>query len=93
MNNDYDYIYYCTNCGCTESIGDKTYCHKWGDKRLYCQPAAGKDYNFFIRINGLYELDLMNAYTSIRDYYKFNCDHTYLEDYRSYLVIFSNAHS
>ena len=80
MNNDYDYIYYCTNCGCTESIGDKTYCHKWGDKRLYCQPAAGKDYNFFIRINGLYELDLMNAYTSIRDYYKFNGDHYYLED-------------
>ena len=80
INNNVDYIYYCTNCNCTESIGEKTYCHKWGDKRNYCQPAAGKDYNFFIRISGLYELDLMKASTSIRDYYKFNGAHYYLEN-------------
>ena len=42
INNEYDYIYYCTNCNCTESIGEKTYCHKWADKRQYCQPAEGK---------------------------------------------------
>ena len=80
INNNVDYIYYCTNCNCTESIGEKTYCHKWGDKRQYCQPAAGKDYNFFIRINGLYELDLMKVSTSIRNYYKFIGAHYYLED-------------
>ena len=47
-----DYVHYCTNCNCTSSFGDKTFCHKYGDKRKYCNPVRGKEYNFFIRING-----------------------------------------
>ena len=78
--NDNDYIYYCTNCGCTESIGEKTYCHKWEDKRQYCQPVVGKEYNFFIRLNGLYELDLMNASVAIDNYYELLGTTYYLED-------------
>ena len=70
LHNQKDYIYYCTNCDCTESIGDKTFCHKWGDIRLYCDPVRGKEYNFFVRINGYHELDLMDTYTIINDYYK-----------------------
>ena len=52
IHNEKDYIYYCTNCDCTSSLGDKTFCHKWGDKRLYCNPIRGREYNFFVRING-----------------------------------------
>ena len=37
IDNHFDYIYYCSNCGCSESHGDKTYCHKFGDDREYCQ--------------------------------------------------------
>ena len=70
LHNEKDYIYYCTNCDCTSSLGDKTFCHKWGDKRLYCTPERGKEYNFFVRINGYHELDLMDTYTIINDYYK-----------------------
>ena len=70
LHNEKDYIYYCTNCNCTSSLGDKTFCHKWGDKRLYCDPVRGKEYNFFVRINGYHELDLMDTYTIINNYYK-----------------------
>ena len=44
--NEKDYIYYCTNCNCTSSLGDKTFCHKWGDIRLYCDPIRGKSITF-----------------------------------------------
>jgi len=80
INNDKDYIYYCANCNCTESIEEKTYCHKFGDKREYCEPVAGKEYYFYIRINGLYELDLMNAYVDNRNYYQLLGTEYYLED-------------
>ena len=70
LHNERDYIYYCTNCDCTESISNKTFCHKWGDKRLYCTPERGKEYNFFVRINGYHELDLMDTHTIINNYYK-----------------------
>ena len=80
VNNNNDYIYYCTNCGCTESNGEKTYCHKWKDKRQYCQPEVGKEYNFYIRINGLYELDLMKASAEIDNYYELLGTTYYLDD-------------
>ena len=80
VNNNNDYIYYCTNCGCTESNGEKTYCHKWKDKRQYCQPEVGKEYNFYIRINGLYELDLMKASAEIDNYYELLGTTYFLED-------------
>ena len=80
IDNHFDYIYYCSNCGCSESHGDKTYCHKFGDDREYCQPAVGKEYNFYIKINGLFELDLMEANTFIKDYYKLNGADYYLGD-------------
>jgi len=70
IHNERDYIYYCTNCDWTSSFGDKTFCHKWGDKRLYCKPVRGKEYNFFVRINGLHELDLMDTYVIVNNYYK-----------------------
>ena len=80
INNEHDYIYYCSNCNCTESNGEKTYCHKWGDKRQYCEAAEGKEYNFYIRINGLYELDLMKASVENRNYYELIETKYYLED-------------
>ena len=80
INNEYDYIYYCSNCGCTQSIGEKTYCHKLGGKIQYCKPVAGKEYNFYIRINGLHELDLMNATIHNKNYYELIGTQFYLED-------------
>ena len=42
--------------------------------------AVGKEYNFYIKINGLFELDLMEANTFIKDYYKLNGADYYLGD-------------
>ena len=80
FNNNRDVIYYCSNCGCTESLGDKTFCHKWGDKRLYCDPVRGKEYYFFIRISGYHELDLMDTYTTMDNYYKITGNDYYLSE-------------
>ena len=80
VDNNHDYIYYCSNCGCTQSIGEKTYCHKLGGKIQYCKPVAGKEYNFYIRINGLHELDLMNATIHNKNYYELIGTQFYLED-------------
>ena len=52
INNDFDYIYYCSNCGCTTSFNDKTFCHIDNDKRLDCTPVRGKEYQFYFMING-----------------------------------------
>ena len=75
-----DYVHYCTDCDCNASFGDKTFCHKYGDKRMYCNPVRGKEYNFFIRINGYHELDLMETHTEIHDYYKINGYTYYLSE-------------
>ena len=80
IDNGHDYIYYCTNCDCTASLGEKTYCHKYGDLRFYCTPEEGKEYYFFIRINGLNELDLMGATVNNKNYYQLLGDIYYLED-------------
>ena len=69
INNNLDYIYYCSNCDCTDSLGEKTFCHKWGDKRLYCTPVRGKEYQFYFMINGYNELNLMYAATELTDYF------------------------
>ena len=82
INNNKDYIYYCTNCDCTSSLGDKTFCHKWDDKRLYCNPIRGKEYNFFVRINGYHELDLMDTQTIINNYYKLFGSDFYLSEFQ-----------
>ena len=70
IHNEKDFIYYCSNCDCQKSYSDKTYCHFEQDKRLYCIPVRGKEYNFFVRINGYHELDLMDTYTQITNFYK-----------------------
>ena len=70
INNKYDYIYYCTNCGCTNSYNDKTFCHLGEDTRLDCTPVRGKEYQFYFMINGYNELNLMDVYTNINNYYK-----------------------
>ena len=70
INNKYDYIYYCTNCGCTNSHNDKTFCHLGEDTRLDCTPVRGKEYQFYFMINGYNELNLMDVYTNINNYYK-----------------------
>ena len=78
--NEKDYIYYCYDCDCTSSLGEKTFCHKWGDKRLYCNPQRGKVYNFFIMINGYNELNLMNAYLNVSNYYRLIKNDYYLSE-------------
>ena len=78
--NEKDYIYYCYDCDCTSSLGEKTFCHKWGDKRLYCNPKRGKVYNFFIMINGYNELNLMNAYLNVSNYYRLIKNDYYLSE-------------
>ena len=70
INNNKDYIYYCTNCGCSTSHNDKTFCHLGDDKRLDCTPVRGKEYQFYFMINGYNELNLMEVSTIINDYYK-----------------------
>ena len=70
INNDRDYIYHCRNCDCNKNFGDKTFCHYDIDKRLYCNTVRGQEYNFFMRISGYHELDLMQVYTIIHDYYQ-----------------------
>ena len=80
LDDEKDFIYYCNNCGCTTSLGEKTFCHQYGDIRLYCSPERGKEYNFFIRINGYNELNLMNAYTIIDNYYEINGKNYYLSE-------------
>lgn len=90
INNDLDYIYYCTNCDCTESLGEKTFCHKWGDKRLYCTPVRGKEYQFYFMINGYNELNLMEADTIKTDYYKINGSNYYLSEEQTKEIKFSS---
>ena len=81
IDNKHEFIYYCTNCGCTVSTGDKTFCHQYGgDLRMHCTPEAGKEYYFYIRINGLSELDSMDAIVKNRNYYQFLGDNYYLGD-------------
>ena len=46
---------------------------------MYCEPVRGKEYNFYIRINALNELDLMEVYPK-QDYYKLIGKKFYLED-------------
>ena len=87
-----DYVYYCSNCGCTRSKGDKTYCYKFSDQRLYCEPVRGKEYNFYIRINALNELDLMEAYPN-QDYYKLLGKIFYLEDKQETLFLNFSSNS
>ena len=80
INNAFDYIYYCTNCDFTKNYGDKTFGHIADDKRLYCKLVRGKEYNFFIRINGYHELDLMETFTEINNYYKIFGNNYYLSE-------------
>ena len=95
INNEKDYIYYCKDCNCTSSLGEKTFCHKWGDKRLYCNPQRGKIYNFFIMINGYNELDLMNVEISEigRYYYIIIGNDSYLSEgeERAYIKFSSDS--
>lgn len=65
IGNEYDYIYYCSDCHFAQSEGEKVYYHKFSDKREYYKPIRRKEYNFFIRINGSNELDLMHAKITI----------------------------
>ena len=93
INNQLDYIYYCYDCDCTTSLGEKTFCHKWNDKRLYCKPHRGKIYNFFIMINGYNELDLMKVSLDDRNYYKLIGNDFYLSenDERVYIKFSSDS--
>ena len=58
-----------------------------GDKRLYCNPIRGREYNFFVRINGYHELDLMDTYTFINNYYKLFGSDFYLSEFQDYQEI------
>lgn len=80
ITNELDYIYYCSNCGCTNSYNDKTFCHLGHDRRLDCTPVRGKEYQFYIMINGYNELNLMKAYTIINNYYKITGYNYYLSE-------------
>ena len=80
IDNEKDFIYYCNNCDCTTSLGEKTFCHQYEDIRLYCNPTRGKEYNFFIRINGYNELDLMDTYLTTNNFYKINGNDYYLSE-------------
>ena len=93
IDNEKDYIYYCTNCECTKSNGEKTFCYKYNDKRQYCEPERGKEYNFFIRINGLNELDLMDANVEIKNYYKLLGRNYYLEDDQETIPLYFSSNS
>ena len=90
INNDLDYIYYCSNCGCTTSFSDKTFCHLENDKRLDCTPVRGKEYQFYFMINGYNELNLMKATTSITDYYKISGTNFYLSEEETKEIKFSS---
>ena len=90
INNNLDYIYYCSNCDCTDSLGEKTFCHKWGDKRLYCTPVRGKEYQFYFMINGYNELNLMYAATELTDFYKIIGADFYLTEEETKEIKFSS---
>ena len=90
VNNDFDYIYYCSNCGCTLSSNDKTFCHLDNEKRLDCVPVRGKEYQFYIMINGYGELNVMDTYTIISDYYQINGDNYYLSEEQTKVIKFSS---
>jgi len=53
-----------------------------GAIKLYCNPIGGKEYNFFVRINGYHELDLMDAETVINNYYKLFGSDFYLSEFQ-----------
>ena len=93
IDNERDFIYYCNNCNCTQSNGEKTFCHKWTDKREYCKQESGKEYNFFIRINGLNELNLMNTNLHNKNYYKLIGRNYYLEDDQEILPLKFSSNS
>ena len=93
IDNERDFIYYCNNCDCTQSNGEKTFCHKWTDKREYCKQESGKEYNFFIRINGLNELNLMNTNLHNKNYYKLIGRNYYLEDNQEILPLKFSSNS
>ena len=90
INNNLDYIYYCSNCDCTDSLGEKTFCHKLGDKRLYCTPVRGKEYQFYFMINGYNEINLMNAETVLSDFYKIIGADFYLTEEETKEIKFSS---
>ena len=90
IGNTLDYIYYCSNCDCTDSLGEKTFCHKWDDKRLYCTPVRGKEYQFYFMINGYNELNLMYAATELTDFYKIIGADFYLTEEETKEIKFSS---
>ena len=90
IGNTLDYIYYCSNCDCTDSLGEKTFCHKWDDKRLYCTPVRGKEYQFYFMINGYNEINLMNAETVLTDFYKIIGADFYLTEEETKEIKFSS---
>ena len=72
---------------------EKTFCQKWTDKREYCKQEAGKEYNFFIRINGLNELNLMNTNLHNKNYYKLIGRNYYLEDDQETIPLYFSSNS
>ena len=80
INNNFDYIYYCSNCECAESYNNKTFCHLNKHRYLDCNPTNGKEYEFYFMINGYNELNLMEASTVLNNYYQINGRDYYLSE-------------